>query len=244
MMAQVMAPAARAAASQVAAGRHTARTSRCAQPQRFIVQNASGGSFGGNRFQQRVRRAQQWRAQQQACRPQSFCGPQFGMGGPGLGFGMGVSPADVQNMMKDFEKWMGNVDTGSTAAGMPMFVPVDIDQDADMYTFTADLPGVSKADTKVQANKDDRMLTISGTRAAPEMSEDQKQRRRRTERRFGKFRRSFQLPEDADLSGITARFRDGVLTVMIKRTKPAEPETTDVPIDDWFDVRPESGEQA
>ena len=46
---------------------------------------------------------------------------------------------------------MGNVDTGSTAAGMPMFVPVDINQDADMYTFTADLPGVSKADTKVSA---------------------------------------------------------------------------------------------
>jgi hypothetical protein len=95
MMAQVMAPAARAAASQVAAGRQTARNSRCAQPQRFIVQNASGGSFGGNRFQQRYQRARQ-----QACRPQSFCGPQFGMGGPGLGFGMGVSPADVQNMMK------------------------------------------------------------------------------------------------------------------------------------------------
>jgi Hsp20/alpha crystallin family len=55
---------------------------------------------------------------------------------------------------------------------------------------------------------------------------------------------ALQLPEDADLSGITARFRDGVLTVMIKRTKPAEPETTDVPIDDWFDVRPDSGEQA
>lgn len=184
----------------------------------------------------------------------------------------------VPTSSQDFEKWMGNVDTGSTAAGMPMFVPVDINQDADMYTFTADLPGVSKADTKVsafgstssetshtlrchnrhgrfavlshrvsarmhklllemsgsvvhmyvmgfeaasapcrraacsegilpwllltllsslslqvQANKDDRMLTISGTRAAPEMSEDQKQRRRRTERRFGKFRRSFQV---------------------------------------------------
>ena len=53
-----------------------------------------------------------------------------------------------------------------------------------------------------------------------------------------------QLPEDADLSGITARFRDGVLTVMIKRTKPAEPDTTDVPIDDWFDVQPDSSEQA
>src|SRR5690349_4900467 len=51
---------------------------------------------------------------------------------------------------QDFEKWMGNVDTGSTAGGMSMFLPVDIIQDADTYTFTADLPGVSKADTKVR----------------------------------------------------------------------------------------------
>ena len=52
---------------------------------------------------------------------------------------------------------------------------------------------LSSLSLQVQANKDDRMLTISGTRAAPQMSEDQKQRQRRTERRFGKFRRSFQV---------------------------------------------------
>jgi hypothetical protein len=98
MMAQVMAPAARAAASQFAAGRHTASGSRSAQPQRLIIRNASGGSFGGNRFQQSPRFR---RARTQSCRPQGFCGPQFNMGGPGFGgFGMGVSPADLQNMMK------------------------------------------------------------------------------------------------------------------------------------------------
>lgn len=46
---------------------------------------------------------------------------------------------------------------------------------------------------QVQANKDDRVLTISGSRAAPELSEDQQQRRRRTERRFGNFRRTFKV---------------------------------------------------
>lgn len=43
-----------------------------------------------------------------------------------------------------------------------------------------------------------------------------------------------QLPEDADAGGITARFKDGVLSVRVKRTKPAEPQVNDVPIDDWF----------
>ncbi len=49
---------------------------------------------------------------------------------------------------------------------------------------------------------------------------------------------ALQLPEDADLSGITAAFRDGVLAVTVKRVQPAEPEVEDVPIDDWFDVSP------
>jgi HSP20 family protein len=151
---------------------------------------------------------------------------------------MGVSPADVQQMMQDFEKWTGSPSGGSWSADAPerpLRFPVDIQEDAETYTFLADLPGVSRADTKVQANKEERKLTISGSRAAPQQDEGQ-QRRRRGERRFGNFTRSFTLPDDADLSGITAGFKDGVLSVTVKRVKPVEPEVEDVPIDDWIDI--------
>lgn len=46
---------------------------------------------------------------------------------------------------------------------------------------------------QVQANKQDRMLTISGERSAPAVPEEEKDMRRRRERRFGKFRRTFQV---------------------------------------------------
>ncbi len=46
---------------------------------------------------------------------------------------------------------------------------------------------------QVQANKQDRVLTISGERAAPAVPEAEKDMRRRRERRFGKFRRTFQV---------------------------------------------------
>lgn len=46
---------------------------------------------------------------------------------------------------------------------------------------------------QVQANKKDRMLTITGERAAPEVAEEEKSMRRRRERRFGKFSRTFQV---------------------------------------------------
>lgn len=165
--------------------------------------------------------------------------------GMGPGGGFSVSEADIkqlQNMFQDFGKMMGgpagNSGSGNKAApdatAGAMHVPVDVAEEADAYTFTADLPGVSRADTKVQANKEQRTLTVSGRRAAPQLSDEQKQRRSRTERRFGTFQRVFKLPEDADAGGITARFKDGVLSVRVKRTKPAEPQVNDVPIDDWF----------
>ena len=46
---------------------------------------------------------------------------------------------------------------------------------------------------QVQANREERKLTISGERFAPEWSEESKNRKRRTERRFGKFMRIFKV---------------------------------------------------
>ncbi len=39
-----------------------------------------------------------------------------------------------------------------------------------------------------------------------------------------------QLPDNADISGITARFDNGVLTVTVKKTQPTPVEVTDIPI--------------
>ena len=52
----------------------------------------------------------------------------------------------------------------------------------------------------------------------------------RQERRFGSFKRTWDLPEDADVSQIKASVDQGVLTLVINRTQPAEPEVTTIPI--------------
>ena len=102
---------------------------------------------------------------------------------------------------------------------------------------------------QVQVNKD-RVLSISGERlqrsksssastsksdtvdvnASEGQKSDQKAQRRRQERRFGAFKRTWNLPEDADVSQIKASVEQGVLTLVINRTQPAEPEVTTIPI--------------
>lgn len=104
----------------------------------------------------------------------------------------------------------------------------------------------------MQVNKD-RVLSISGERqqrskssnASPSSSTtsdvidvgnsaedkpEEKVQRKRQERRFGTFKRTWNLPEDADVSQIKASVDQGVLTLMISRTQPAEPEVTTIPI--------------
>lgn len=101
---------------------------------------------------------------------------------------------------------------------------------------------------QVQVNKE-RVLSISGERqqsaksgnvptssssdlegaGEADKSEPQVQRKRQ-ERRFGTFKRTWELPEDADVSQIKASVDQGVLTLTINRTQPAEPEVTTIPI--------------
>ncbi len=57
---------------------------------------------------------------------------------------------------------------------------------------------------------ENNVLTLKGERAESEVSQD---RFRRVERRSGTFSRSFTLPNTADATGITASYKDGVLTV-------------------------------
>ena len=101
--------------------------------------------------------------------------------------------------------------------------------------------------TQVQVNKD-RELSISGERNQPSSSnsstsDDAKEQgsdsskaatfkvqRKRQERRFGTFKRTWNLPEDADVSHIKASVDQGVLSLVISRIQPAEPEVTEIPI--------------
>ncbi|KAL3141935.1 hypothetical protein ABBQ32_004585 [Trebouxia sp. C0010 RCD-2024] len=144
---------------------------------------------------------------------------------------------------RSFEKWAEQVSRN-------MWFPVDVEETAEVYTFVADVPGLGKDDIKVQVNKD-RELSISGERqqrsstassssstyndADGQASDSTKAsapkvQRKRQERRFGSFRRSWNLPEDADVSQIKASVEQGVLTLVISRIPPVEPEVTDIPI--------------
>lgn len=96
----------------------------------------------------------------------------------------------------------------------------------DSYIIRIELPGVSEDDVDITVK--DGVLTVKGEKKVERTEEGADFFF--SERQYGVFQRSFTLPEDADASKIEAELKDGILTIVIAKTKPAEEEATRIKI--------------
>jgi HSP20 family protein len=103
---------------------------------------------------------------------------------------------------------------------------VDIVEDDKQYLIKAELPEVTKDDVKVTVQ--DGVLTITGERTLEK--EEKGMKYHRVERAYGRFGRSFTVPEDADGNGVVAEYKDGVLKVQLPKSEKAKPKAIEVKI--------------
>ena len=98
--------------------------------------------------------------------------------------------------------------------GQRVFMPdFEVREGRDQYTVCADLPGLRDED--VQVAVEGNRLTVSGRRE--EERRDEGEQRYVYERSYGSFSRSFVLPETADVEGIQADLKEGVLRIEIPK---------------------------
>jgi len=107
----------------------------------------------------------------------------------------------------------------STAATADWIPAVDIEEYADRFVLTADVPGVEPATIEVTLEKG--VLTLAGSRAAA--IEQQGLERRRSERASGRFHRRFTLPDTVDGDSVSATGRNGVIEVSIPKRPQLQP---------------------
>ncbi|OKY77523.1 MAG: Molecular chaperone HSP20 family, IbpA [Candidatus Methanohalarchaeum thermophilum] len=90
---------------------------------------------------------------------------------------------------------------------------IDVMEQDNEITVTADLPGVSKDDIEISLS--DRVLTISAERSREETEE--KEGFVRKERSVGKYHRKIRLPSDVDEENTEATFQNGVLEIKLPK---------------------------
>lgn len=94
---------------------------------------------------------------------------------------------------------------------------IDVSAGKDEYVITAEVPGIDEKDVKLELSNN--TLTIRGEKRQEQEAKEREHYR--VERSYGFFQRVLSLPEDADQAGISAKFKNGVLTVKLPR-KPEE----------------------
>ena len=103
---------------------------------------------------------------------------------------------------------------------------VDIAEKEKEYEITAELPGMDEKNIDVKFA--DGVLTIKGEKT--EEKEEKKKDYYLSERRFGLFQRSFQVPDGVDADKLEASFKNGVLTVVLPKSPEAQRREKKIPI--------------
>ena len=124
------------------------------------------------------------------------------------------------NFQRDMDRLMNSTFNRRLAAPADRdWMPdVDVEEKEHEYLVSVDIPGVDKNDVKVTV--EGNLLTIRGERKY-ERTEDQDGTCHCSERMFGTFSRSFSLSKKIDSGKITAKHKDGVLSVSLPKAEEA-----------------------
>jgi HSP20 family protein len=120
-------------------------------------------------------------------------------------------------------RWAPAMDSANGHDWSPV---VDITEDDSAYTIKAELPGVKRED--IEVTFENGFLTLHGERKFER--EEKGRKYHRIEREYGSFHRSFELPDNVDRDGLSARYDDGLLTVTVAKTEAAKPKRIDVQV--------------
>jgi HSP20 family protein len=105
--------------------------------------------------------------------------------------------------------------------------PVDIAEDKDKITLTAELPGFKE--DQIQIQMEGGVLTVRGERKFE--GEMEGRDFHRVERSYGHFVRSFTLPNNVDREAIKAHFNDGLLQIDLPKREEAKPRQIKISAD-------------
>jgi len=103
-------------------------------------------------------------------------------------------------------------------SALPSVPAVDIAETEKGYEITAELPGMDEKNMEVKFA--DGVLTIKGEKQ--EEKEEKKKDYYLSERNYGSFQRSFQVPDGVENDKIEASFKKGVLTVTLPKSAEAQ----------------------
>ena len=105
--------------------------------------------------------------------------------------------------------------------------PVDVFEKEDEIVLKVEVPEVDQ--NEIELKVEDNTLTIQGERKLEEGTT--KEDYYRMERYYGKFSRSFSLPNTVDQNKIKATYKDGVLRIVLPKREETRPKQIKIEVE-------------
>ena len=138
---------------------------------------------------------------------------------------------DMERVMEDFfgrrmkpwlpERWFKTEDLDFTAPA------VDLYEEKDDIVVKVELPGMDKEN--IEVNLTDHTLTIKGEKKKE--AETKEKDYYRSERSYGAFLRTLELPKEVHADKVKANFKNGILEVRLPKTEEAKAKEVKVKVD-------------
>ncbi len=145
--------------------------------------------------------------------------------------------SDLRRMEREMERIFGDGPWGRFGFGWPrrsqlVDVPEIIEPVIDVYeekgevVVKAEIPGIEKEDLEI--NLSDNILTIKGEKKKEE--EIKEEGYYCSERSFGSFSRTFEIPRDIVADKVSAQFNKGVLEIRLPKTEETKRKETKIKV--------------
>lgn len=134
---------------------------------------------------------------------------------------------ELEALQEDMNRVLGGgAPTRSATRARRDYPPVNVWLSKEGVTVDAELPGVDIKDVDISVEGD--QLTLRGKVNVEEPGEGETYHRR--ERNAGEFARTLQLPFRANVEGVKANYKNGVLRIEVPRSEEDKPHTVTIDV--------------
>jgi len=127
-------------------------------------------------------------------------------------------PGDLMGLRREmdslFDRFFDWKPFGAGAASAAWRPALDVSETPKEVVVKAELPGMDPKEIEITLH--DNVLTMRGERK--QEKEQKEENYHRVERSYGSFVRSFRLPADVESEKVDAAYKDGILTVKLKKS--------------------------
>jgi HSP20 family protein len=114
-----------------------------------------------------------------------------------------------------------------TQGNASLIPSIDVSETDKEIEITAELPGLERKD--VEISLDDNVLAIRGEKKFEEEQKDEKNKNyRMSERSYGMFYRTMELPNGIDPASVQATMSKGVLKITVAKPEPSKTKRIEI----------------